>query len=54
MKQDFSLFVAKSSCIILHVNSGDETWLMWLFAFMQGAEGHNNFCCWLHWRTVQK
>jgi hypothetical protein len=25
------------------MNSGDETWQMWLFAFMPGAAQQNNF-----------
>jgi hypothetical protein len=33
---------AKPSRIILHMNSGIETWQMWLFAFIPGAEQNNS------------
>jgi hypothetical protein len=39
-KASGSFFVAKPSRIILHANSGDVKWQMWLFAFMPGAEQH--------------
>jgi hypothetical protein len=54
MKDSFFVVVAKPSRIIHHMNSADETWQMWLFSFMPGAEEHNKLCCWLHWLPVQK
>jgi hypothetical protein len=46
--------IAKPSRIILHMNSGTETWQMWLFAFMQGARQHDKLCRWLYLHSVRK